>query len=88
MKLGTKTFPDDCPNCGIKLLKVPGCRLIREGGPAFSTFSMRCLVCNFETETIKIRDDYYLKKKKDIEDVTPYKDSIFTRFIKKISNII
>jgi hypothetical protein len=85
MKIGTKELPDICPNgCGI-LLKRPGMRLRREGSQySFLTFSMWCPICKFESETVKIRDDYYLKNKKtEIEDVTPYKPNIFKRMLSK-----
>jgi ribosomal protein L37E len=72
-----------CPECGTDLIKRPGCRLVREGGPSFNTFSMKCLRCGYQTETVKIREDYLNKKSKEIEDVTPYKDNFLKRLIKK-----
>ena len=55
MKIGNQELPDICPECNGVLIKTPGCRLIREGGPSYSTFSMNCMnrmICGYKSETI------------------------------------
>ena len=83
MKIGNKEFQDSCPKCGeiIGWIKKPGCRLTSEGSSkSYSTFSIYCAKCKYETETYKIRNDY--KEPKKIEDVTP--KSNFIKIIKII----
>ena len=86
MKIGTKNFPDECPECGeIKgWIRKPNSRIIPEGGKSFSCFSMICLKCKYETENVKIREDLQEKTIEIIEDVTPYKHNIFNKIISKI----
>jgi hypothetical protein len=86
MKIGTKDFPDKCPECGeVKgWIRKPNCRIIPEGGKSFSCFSMICLKCKYETEVVKIREDYLREKTTEIEDVTPYKPNIFNKIVSKI----
>jgi hypothetical protein len=81
MNIGTKNFSDECPECGeIKgWLKKPGGRIVQEGGHSYSTFSIVCLKCGYETETVKILDDYLRKKQNKMEGVTPKKSNIFNR---------
>ena len=54
------------------------------GMHSYSHFTMWCPMCKFETEEVKIRDDYRKKTKLEAEDVTPYKPTFFKRFLRKI----
>lgn len=76
MKIGNMELPDFCPDCEKVLIKTPSHRIIKEGGPTYSTFHMKCMNCEYETDKIKIRDSYLLKDNKKIKDVTPYKYGI------------
>ena len=42
---------------------------------------MACLKCKYETDVVKIREDYLTKEDVEMEDVTPYKPSIFKRVV-------
>lgn len=84
MKIGTKEFPDKCPNCGeIQYwVKKPNGLLISEcSSKQFSLYSMFCFKCKFETETVKVRDGIKVNKTDNIEDVTNYKKNGFIGFI-------
>ena len=83
MKIGTKEMLDICPTCNKPLLKKPLGRTVREGScKSFSHFSMWCPICKFETESVKINDDYRGKTKIESEDVTPYKKGFFARLFR------
>jgi hypothetical protein len=86
MKIGTKIFPDECPECGeVKVwIKKPNSRIMSEGGKTFSSFTIICLKCKYETEVVKIREDYLREKTTEIEDVTPYKPNIFNKIVSNI----
>jgi C4-type Zn-finger protein len=87
MKIGNKEFPDDCPKCGeVKFwIRKPNYRIVPEPfGKSYSCFSMICLKCKYETPVFKIREDYLRDKETEIEDVTPYKPSVFSKLMSKI----
>ena len=90
MKIGTEKFSDECPKCGeVKgWIRKPSHRIIPEFGKSFSCFSMICLRCKYETETVKIREDYLKEKTTEIKDVTPYKPNILYKIISKIKYYI
>jgi len=83
MKIGTKELPDNCPNCGTKLIKTPRGRLVPEGGIGYSCYSMNCIKCKYDSEIVKIREDYIERERIHIEDVTPYKPNFIQRIFKK-----
>jgi len=84
MKIGDKIFEDNCPKCSTKLIKKPGPRYIKAGKIPFSSFSLQCLKCKYETPRYKIREDYLHKKDAPIEDITPYKPGLFNRIFKRV----
>jgi hypothetical protein len=83
MKIGTKEMLDICPTCNKPLLKKPLGRTVKESSShSFSHFSMWCPNCNFETESVKIRDDYRDSTLLESKDVTPYKKGFFARLFR------
>jgi hypothetical protein len=76
MKIGKIELSDNCPECGTKLVKIPGPRIGNSYAPKWETFSVKCLRCEWESERVKLKINHNKKSTYDLsemEDATPYK---------------
>jgi hypothetical protein len=84
MIIGTLEHPDNCPECGMRLIKKPCSRTIREGSSdQYSVFTIKCYNpdCGYETGKFKIK--YEPEKRKEPIDVTPQGKSFWSKLFKK-----
>jgi len=85
MKIGTKEYPDNCPNCQKLLVKKPlgkEEKVLAHESKTYLLFQVVCLFCNHTYPPVKIDADIWMEdqRKQQIEDVTPTK----TKRLRKI----